>query len=165
MMDIPPFQLLINQIDELIFAETGENLDDLQYNILEGALKQLKYKEIAKKNRRSEKYVQDVAGKLWQNLSEVLGKKVGKSNIKSTLQRYYYSNFSNVVKGENNLQVNKSNICTNPPEENESQDKQVYSAPHLKVVPELIREGLTVEQIARVFQLPLDIVQQQVDRV
>ena len=164
MMDIPPFQLLINQIDELIFAETGEHLDDLQYAILEGALNQQKYKEIAKKNRRSEKYVQDVAGKLWQTLSEVLGKKVGKSNIKSTLQRYYYSNFSNVIKGEN-IRIHKSNICTNLPEEDELEDKQVYSAPHLKVVPELIREGLTVEQIARVFQLPLDIVQQQVDRV
>ncbi len=165
MMDIPPFQLLINQIDELIFAETGENLDDLQYAILEGALKQLKYKEIAKKNRRSEKYVKDVAAKLWQTLSEVLGKKVGKSNVKSSLQRYYYANYSNAVNNVNNVHINKGNICTNPPEENELQDKQVYSAPHLKIVPELIREGLTVEQIARVFQLPLDIVQQQVDRV
>ncbi len=164
MMDIPPFQLLINQIDELIFAETGEHLDDLQYAILEGALNQLKYKEIAKKNRRSEKYVQDVAGKLWQTLSEVLGKKVGKSNIKSTLQRFYYANFVN-DKVENTVQINRGNICTNLPVENELQNEQVFSAPHLKVVPELIREGLTVEQIARVFQLPLDIVQQQVDRV
>jgi len=50
MMDILPIQFIITQIDELIFAETGEHLDDLQYAILEGAVKQLKYSEIAKKN-------------------------------------------------------------------------------------------------------------------
>ncbi len=165
MNDVPPFQLIITQIDELIFAETGEHLDDLQYHILEGAVKQLKYAEIAKKNKRTEKYVREVAGKLWQTVSEVLGKKVAKSNIKSTLQRYYYANFSHVVNGVNNVHINKGNICTNKPEEKELTNEQKYLQIHVEAIADLIKEGLTAEQIAMVFKLPLEVVQQQVDIV
>lgn len=171
MMDTPPFLLLINQIDELMFVEIGEHLDDLQYHILEGALNQLKYKEIAKKNRRSEKYVKDVAGKLWQTLSEIFGKKVSKKNIKSSLQRYYYANFVNEKVG-NTGQINKGNICTNPPEEKELSEGKEYIEFQLNaieqrhfVIANLIQEGLTAEQIARVFKLPLKVVQQQIDKV
>ncbi len=164
-MEIPPLQLIINQIDELMFAETGEHLDDLQYAILEGAVKQLKYEEIAKKHKRTKKYVTDVAGKLWKTISEVLGKKVGKSNIKSTLQRYYYASFSNVVNGVNNVQINKGNICTNKPEEKELTNEQKYMQIHLEAIADLIKEGLTAEQIARIFKLPLEVMQQQIDQV
>lgn len=92
-MNDSKIQLIINQIDQLIFAQTDKHLDNLQYAILEGSLTNKKYKEIAKKNCRSEKYVKDVGSKLWKILSQVLGEKIDKLNIKSTLYRYYYSHF------------------------------------------------------------------------
>jgi hypothetical protein len=108
---------LISIVDDLVFSHTGEHLDDLQQAILKGSLDHQKYAEIAKNNDRSEKYVKDLAGKLWQTISAALGEEVNKSNIKSTLERYHYSNFSNVVtdlcfthnceKQENNVPVSK----------------------------------------------------------
>jgi hypothetical protein len=93
-MDTSHVRSLIATVDELIFAHTGEHLDDLEQGILEGTIDHQKYAEIAQNNHRSEKYVKDVASKLWQSLSAALGEEVNKSNIKSSLQRYYYSNFS-----------------------------------------------------------------------
>jgi predicted Ser/Thr protein kinase len=78
-------QSLIITIDDLIFSHTGEHLDDIQSEILEGVIDHHKYAEIASKNNRSEKYVKDVAGKLWKTLSEILGKEVNKANLKSSL--------------------------------------------------------------------------------
>lgn len=165
MLETPPFELIINQIDELIFDETGEHLDDLQYTILEEVLKEKSYKEIAKKKRRSEKYIQGVASKLWKTISEVLGKKVNKKNIKSSLQRYYYANFSPIVKGESKLQINKNNICINTPKKEELTEEKKHIEVHLDTIADLIKEGLTAEQIARVFKLPLEVVQRQIDKV
>ncbi len=165
MIETPPFQLIINQIDELIFDETGEHLDDLQYAILEEVLKEKSYKEIAKKKRRSEKYIQGVASKLWKTISEVLGKKVNKKNLKSSLQRYYYTNFSEVVNALNNVKINKGNICFNNPEKEELTEEKKHIEVHLDAIADLIKEGLTAEQIAIVFKLPLEFVQQQIDKV
>ena len=159
-MDTSHIQSLVSTVDELIFSHTGEHLDDLQQAILEGTFDHQKYAEIAKKNHRSEKYVKDLAGKLWQTLSAALGEQVSKSNLKSTLQRYHYSNFSNVV---NSVQINRGNICTGLPE-NEVESSKVYQQAKLEVVTELIQEGLSIEQIARVLKLPLELVQQQIQK-
>lgn len=159
-MKASEIQSLVAIVDELIFSHTGEHLDDLQQAILEGAFDHQKYAEIAKKNHRSEKYVKELAGKLWQTLSAALGEEVSKSKIKSTLQRYYYSNFSNVV---NSVQINRGNICTSLPE-NELKQSEIYQQAKLEAVTELINEGLSIEQIARVLKLPLELVQQQIQK-
>ena len=75
-MNASDVQSLVAIVDELIFSHTGEHLDDLQQALLEGAFDHQKYAEIAKNNHRSEKYVKDLAGKLWQTLSEALGEEV-----------------------------------------------------------------------------------------
>jgi hypothetical protein len=84
---------LITTVDNLIFSYTGENLDDVQSEIVEGVINHQKYTEIAKSHHRSEKYVKDVAGKLWKTLSEILGEEVNKANLRSSLRRYYYIAF------------------------------------------------------------------------
>jgi DNA-directed RNA polymerase specialized sigma24 family protein len=160
-MDTSDVQSLVSTVDELIFSHTGEHLDDLQQAILEGAFDHQKYAEIAKKNHRSEKYVKDLAGKLWQTISAALGEKVSKSNIKSTLQRYYYNFAHNDV--VNAVQINRGNICTNLPE-NESKQSEIYEQAKLEVVTELIKEGLSIEQIARALKLPLELVQEQIEK-
>jgi hypothetical protein len=159
-MNASDVQSLVAIVDELIFSHTGEHLDDLQQALLEGAFDHQKYAEIAKNNHRSEKYVKDLAVKLWQTISEALGEEVSKSNIKSSLQRYYYSNFSNVV---NSVQINRGNICTGLPESKLKQSK-IYQQAKLEAVNELIKEGLSVEQIARVLKLPLELVQEEIQK-
>lgn len=154
-------QSLIATVDELILSHTGEPLDDLQQEILEGVLHHQKYAEIAKNNHRSEKYVKESAGKLWRTLSQILGQEVNKSNIKSSLQRYYYSHFSNynVV---NVVYNNGDHIC-NKLSENELKQSKIYEQAKLESVTELIKEGLNIEQIARALKLPLELVQQQLE--
>ncbi|MCP2731211.1 hypothetical protein [Limnofasciculus baicalensis] len=159
-MNPSDIQSLVSTVDELIFSHTGEHLDDLQQAILEGSLSHQKYAEIAKNNHRSEKYIKDSAGKLWKTISTALGEEVSKSNIKSSLQRYYYTNFShsNVVNG---VQINRGNICGNLPD-NELKQPKTYQDAKLEAICELVKEGLTVEQIARVLKLPLELVQEQI---
>ncbi len=114
-MNIYDIQALLLNIDELIFSQRGKHLDDLELVILEGVLDKQKYGEIAKKNHHSEKYVKDVAAKLWKTLSIALGQKVSKNNIKSSLQRYYYYSNSN-TNVVNSVQIYKDNICLTPSE-------------------------------------------------
>jgi hypothetical protein len=153
---------LIATVDEIIFSHRGEHLDDLEQAILEGALDHQKYAEIAKNIKRSEKYVKYVASGLWQALSSALGEEVTKSNIKSSLQRHYYSTFShsNVI---NSIKVNKGNICTGLPE-NDLKQSETHQQAKLETVTELIKEGLSVEQIARALKLPLELVQEEINK-
>jgi hypothetical protein len=162
-MNASDVQSLVAIVDELIFSHTGEHLDDLQQAVLEGAFDHQKYAEIAKNNHRSEKYVKDLAGKLWQTISEALGEEVSKSNIKSSLQRYYYSNFFNSNVLTDSVQINTGNICTKSPETKLKQSK-IYQQAKLEAVNELIKEGLSVEQIARVLKLPLELVQEEIQK-
>ncbi len=152
-------QSLVSTVDELIFSHTGEHLDDLQQAILEGAFDHQKYAAIAKKNHRSEKYIKDLAAKLWQTISAALGEEVSKSNIKSALQRYCFNLYNNNV--VNGVQINRGNICNKLPE-NELKQSEVYQQVKLEAVREFVKEGLSVEQIARVLKLPLEVVQKEV---
>ncbi len=153
---------LIITIDELIFSHTGEHLDDLQHEILEGVIDHQKYADIAQKNNRSQKYVKETAGKLWKTLSEILGEDVNKSNLKSSIKRYCYYNLANtnVVNG---VQINKGNICKNITD-NESNKSNFEEGTKLKIVNKLIQEGLTIEQVARVLQLPLELVKEEIEK-
>jgi hypothetical protein len=155
-------QSLIITIDNLIFSYTGENLDDVQSEILEGVINHQKYTEIAKNHHRSEKYVKDVAGKLWKTLSEILGEEVNKANLKSSLRRYYY-NVSHNFNVINPVQINKGHICNQLPE-NQLQKYNVTEEYKLEIATELMKEGLTVEQIARVLKLPLELVKEQLEK-
>jgi hypothetical protein len=160
-MDTSDVQSLIATVDNLVFSHRGEHLDDLEQAILKGVFDHQKYAEIAKNTKRSEKYVKYIAGRLWQVLSSALGEEVSKSNVKSSLQRYYY-NFShnNVV---NAVQINKGHICTSLPEK-ELKQSETYQQAKLEVVTELIKEGLSIEQIARALKLPLELVQEQIEK-
>lgn len=151
---------LITTVDNLIFSYTGENLDDVQSEIVEGVINHQKYTEIAKSHHRSEKYVKDVAGKLWKTLSEILGEEVNKANLRSSLRRYYYNVANNNVFG---IQISEGNICNQLPE-NQLQKSNLAEEYKLEIATELMKEGLTVEQIARVLKLPLELVKEQLEK-
>jgi len=95
--------------DDLIFARTGKHLNDLQETILRGTWDDEDYKEIAKTVNRSEDRVREVGMELWQILSQQLGEKVSKSNLRSAMERLQVSLFSNV--GQDHVQVGNINFC------------------------------------------------------
>ncbi|NCR74287.1 MAG: ATPase, partial [Microcystis aeruginosa K13-06] len=113
-------------------------------------------------HHRSEKYVKDVAGKLWKTLSEILGEEINKANLRSSLRRYYY-NVSHNFNVINPVQINKGHICNQLPE-NQLQKSNLAEESKLEIATELMKEGLTVEQIARVLKLPLELVKEQLEK-
>jgi hypothetical protein len=97
--------------DEIVFAETGEHLDDLQVGIIDGVLKRKTYGEIAQEYKCTEKHVKDISYALWQVLSDGLDEKVGKKNLKSALERrgnlnIWRSNNHNTFSGSNSVNNN-----------------------------------------------------------
>lgn len=154
-------QSLIFTIDDLIFSHTGKHLDDLQQAILEGIINHQKYSDIAQTHHFTTKYVKDTAGKLWKTLSEVLGEEVSKSNIKSTLQRYYYYNFSYSKNIKNTIRINGGNICQGSIE-NESQSSNLNQEAKLEIARELLKEGVAVEIVARVLKLPVELIKDNI---
>ncbi|NQE38576.1 NB-ARC domain-containing protein [Microcoleus asticus] len=79
---------VIKLADDLVFARTGKHLNDLQEKILHGTWEDEDYKEIAKAVNRSEDRVREVGMELWQTLSQELGKRVTKSNFRSTFSHF-----------------------------------------------------------------------------
>jgi chromosomal replication initiation ATPase DnaA len=82
---------IIEIADNQVFEHQGHHLNDLQRAILEGTLQGRSYADIAKEHQHSEKYIKDSASKLWKSLSQAVGKKVNKFNVKSTLGRCSFS--------------------------------------------------------------------------
>jgi tetratricopeptide (TPR) repeat protein len=78
----------INWIDRLLKIETGKHLNDLQIFIIGQVWQGQKYIEIATNYHCTEGHVKDIAAALWQLLSQLLGERVTKTNLKSILQRH-----------------------------------------------------------------------------
>ncbi len=73
---------------------------------------------------------------------------------------YYNVANNNVVNG---VQINKGHICNQLPE-NQLQKPNLAEESKLEIATELMKEGLTVEQIARVLKLPLELVKEQLEK-
>jgi NB-ARC domain len=103
-------QEVLKIADEIVFANTGKHLDDLQYAILRGSWERQKYADIGKNYNCTEAYVKNVAAELWQILSDVLGEDLNKSNFKATFERQQLfivsSNFGNDF-----LHIGNVNVC------------------------------------------------------
>ncbi|MEG4496073.1 NB-ARC domain-containing protein [Microcoleus sp. F10-C6] len=80
-------QEVLRFADEMVFAKTGEHLDDLQKAILLGVWEGQKYSQIAETSYCSEGHIRNIASKLWKRLSNVLGEEVTQSNLRSALER------------------------------------------------------------------------------
>ncbi|MFB2876619.1 NB-ARC domain-containing protein [Floridanema aerugineum] len=97
--------------DDIVFAKTGQHLDDLQEAILRGTLQHETYKEIAKDFDCSESRVREVGSELWRILSEQLGEEVSKSNFRSTIERLQVSIFSKYFSPQESVRINCVNYC------------------------------------------------------
>jgi len=109
-------QEVLRFADEMVFAKTGEHLDDLQKAILLGVWEGQKYSQIAETSYCSEGHVRNIASKLWKRLSNVLDEEVTQSNLRSALERRQVfivsSNFGN------DFVIGNLNVCkdSQPPE-------------------------------------------------
>jgi len=85
---------MLKLADELVFAKTGQHLNDLQEKVVRGTLEGETYEKIAEDFHCNESYVRDIGSKLWHIFSEALGEEVNKSNLRSVMQRLQVSLFS-----------------------------------------------------------------------
>jgi AAA+ ATPase superfamily predicted ATPase len=129
---------IIEIADNQVFEHQGQHLNDLQRAILEGILQGRSYADIAKEHHHTAKYIKDSASKLWKSLSQAVGKKVNKFNVKSTLGKCSFSS-TNIFKG---IQINSGNIFKEsaPSSENDEmihKQEQITSHLDLKDAPEI----------------------------
>lgn len=157
-------------MDELVFAQTGQHLDSLQVAILKGVLNGQKYAEVAKDYNCTSGHAKDEAYELWRVLSKALGEDLNKSNVRATVERLGVANsYSHLV---NPVQVGSINLCSRSSQTVEIDDFELVGGAtvspieaarrtaKLETVPQLVKLGLTAEQIAQALDLPLDDVQQ-----
>ncbi|MDJ0595652.1 MAG: AAA-like domain-containing protein [Pleurocapsa sp. MO_226.B13] len=82
----------LNTANQVIYQKQNRHLTDVEIIVFKGAWEREDYDTIAAKNQYATSYIsQDIAPKLWKNLSEALGEKVKKSNFKESLKRLWES--------------------------------------------------------------------------
>jgi len=154
-------------VEEVVYAKTGNHLNDLQRDIIEGTLKRQKYVDIADSYGCSAGHAKDVGYQLLQMLSDVFGEPVDKHNLKSVLERQGNLNISF---GDNNINSNSIgyiNVCFDQrsatPEKSQPAtpdfEQGKYQA-KIETVSKLRQIGLSDEQIAELLGLGLDEVKQ-----
>ncbi len=74
--------------DRLVFQRTGKHLSDVEIIVLHGSWEGKTYEEMAQDAGYTVDYLnKDVGNKLWKKLSEILGEKVSKKNLREPLHR------------------------------------------------------------------------------
>ncbi|RQH26008.1 hypothetical protein [Okeania hirsuta] len=106
-MDI---ETLVELTDNLIFTYTEQHLTSLQKEVLKGTLNGKKYPQIADDCQRHPDHIKQVGTKSWKLLSDVLGKNIKKSNARSILENFHFSNISNTANDWVNVNNNHINI-------------------------------------------------------
>ncbi|WP_233258559.1 NB-ARC domain-containing protein [[Phormidium] sp. ETS-05] len=101
---------MLKLADDLVFAKTGQHLDDLQKAVLRGTVQGETYQEIADDSHCSESHVRNVGSELWQILSEMLGEDIHKSNLRATMERLQVSIFSDNSLRDS-VKIGIVNIC------------------------------------------------------
>jgi NB-ARC domain len=139
---------VLKMADEMVFAKTGQHLDNLQEAILRGTMQGEKYTKIAEEIHCNESYVRQVGSQLWQIISEELGENVNKKNFRSAIKRFQVSNSSNFAQGDV-VAIGNFNICgearhppnipnSHPPNQETSNTKQPQTSHQdLSEMPEL----------------------------
>jgi hypothetical protein len=148
-----------------MFAKTGKRLNDLQRQVIEGALNHQKYVDIADVFERSEGHVKDTGYELLQMLSDIFEEPVSKGNLKSVLERQRsinfnvgdgsYGNIGHVI-GCVNFDCDRTKPKSDkvPLEKPDSQqDKQISKIKRLQDL------GLTNDEIAELLEIPLELIE------
>lgn len=75
----------IEYADQLLYERTGRHLNDLQSCIIQQSWQGRTYGQVATAAGYSEGHIKDVAAQLWKALSEALGERITKGNLRSRL--------------------------------------------------------------------------------
>ncbi len=98
--------------DDQVFAKTGEHLDTLQKDILEGVLEHPNFCKVAKNNGYSYDHVKKEGAELWKILSEVFEENIKQCNVKSILENKFADNIYNFSSQQTVIGDNGTiNIC------------------------------------------------------
>ncbi|QOV23867.1 AAA family ATPase [Anabaenopsis elenkinii] len=137
---------ILQFVDNLVFTETEQHLDDLQKKIIEEVFKGRTYKQIAETYDYDEGYIGDESRKLFKILSQHLGENINKSNFCWTLERARdYSNCSKIlnygnINNNNNWYSNyeKPHHPQNkPPHQPDNTEKSIKTYYDLKLAPKV----------------------------
>jgi tetratricopeptide (TPR) repeat protein len=79
---------MVEWVDNLVFAKTGDRLSELQLTILSQVCQAQPYTRIADFYGCTEGHAKDVGSDLWKQLSELLNDKVTKKNLRLILSRH-----------------------------------------------------------------------------
>ncbi|MEG3892314.1 ATP-binding protein [Microcoleus sp. Z1_A1] len=138
---------VLQMADEMVFAKTGQHLDNLQEAILRGTMQGEKYTKIAEDIHFNESYLRQVGSQLWQILSEELGEDVNKTNVRSAMERLQVSIVSHYA--QDSVQIGFVNFCgenrdppdrpNSHPRNQETSNSKPIKTPHqdLSEMPEL----------------------------
>ncbi len=74
-------------IETIFYSNTGKQLNYIEKEILQAAWNNQTYSSVAKNSYLSAGYIKDVAYRLWKQLSEILGQKVTKTNLRLVLEK------------------------------------------------------------------------------
>ncbi len=178
-------QEVLDYIDNLIFNQTGKHLDNLQFSILKGISEGKKYPDIAKEYKCTKGHVKDEAYELWHILSKALGEDVNRSNFYATVERLKFTNqsFKSIIGHTVNVD-NNINFCPTSQKEETAitndnfVEDQINSSNHkngyqliieqaqkrvkLETIPNLLKIGLTPQQIAEALGLSLEEVEENI---
>ncbi|MGL5065486.1 MAG: NB-ARC domain-containing protein, partial [Microcoleus sp.] len=89
-------QEAIALIDNLLqSANKKQKLTDIQSIVFLGTWEGYSYQEIADRLVYEPDSIKHIGSHLWQNLSQIIGEKVSKHNLRSVLRRYEHRNTPN----------------------------------------------------------------------
>lgn len=161
---------ILQFVDKVLSAKTGQHLNDLQRGIIEGILKRQKYSDIADTYGCTAGHAKDVGYKLLHMLSDAFDEPVDKGNLESVLERQLNLNINfgdRTTNFGNSHTINYINTCSELP--NATPDKIQPPTPEfqdgtnqvkIEMVGKLRQLGLRDEQIAEVLGLALEVVKQ-----
>ncbi|MFZ1026369.1 MAG: NB-ARC domain-containing protein [Limnoraphis robusta] len=149
--------------DNVVFAQTGEQLTPIQEAIVTGVWDRKKYPQIAKDYNCSESHVKKEAAKLWEKLGEELGEDLNKLNFRSKLEKKHgVSQVSNsgdcllqeidinisnqFIKNIKNTQTRSQSPSETSPTQNQSTFINLTEAPELTTFYNRISELTTLKQ-------------------
>ena len=161
---------ILQFVDKVLSAKTGQHLNDLQRKIIEGILKRQKYSDIADTYGCTAGHAKDVGYKLLHMLSDAFDEPVDKGNLESVLERqlnlninfgdrttnFGNSNIINYVNGCSELPTPAPDTSRSETPDFQRNDNQIK----IEMVGKLRQLGLKDEQIAEVLGLAFEIVKQ-----
>ncbi len=86
------FEKYLELLETNLFNNKSQKLTVVEREILKAAWENYSYTQVADNSYMTVGHIKDVASKLWKKLSEILGEKVTKANLRLVLEKKVASN-------------------------------------------------------------------------